>query len=131
MVIELMGSPARRATFGPAEWYRLVGTQLHAGGSDRVLAEYAEGFWKTDSAKFTAIRCGAACTCHFEHGTGRSDDVEGPYANISLVGSVLWADDQSLARLDPDAGLWNLLRTGSSYASICWRPAAQHYPRQR
>ena len=123
MVLELTGSPGQRATLGPAEWYRLSGARLQAGGTPTVLAEYGGGFWKTKIAQFTAIRCAETCTCHFEHGTGRVDDVEGPYGTVSLIGAVLWADDHALARLDPVSGLWKLLRTGNDYASICWRPA--------
>jgi len=123
MVLELTGAPGQRATLGPAEWYRLVGAQLHAGATHQLLAEYHNGFWKTDIAQFTSIRCEEPCTCHFEHGTGRADDVEGPYGTINLIGAVLWADDYALARLDPVSKLWKLLRTGNDYASICWRPA--------
>ncbi|HLS86254.1 MAG TPA: hypothetical protein VK043_08140 [Burkholderiales bacterium] len=125
MVLELIGSPTGKAALGPAPWYRLDGARLFAGDAARPLAEYSNGFWHTDTAHFSTVQCHASCTCHFERGTALAEDVEGPYADVSLFGGVLWGDEQALARLDPSTGLWRLLRTGNDYGCISWRPASR------
>jgi hypothetical protein len=123
--LHLIASPGRKTTLGPAEWYRVHGALLLEGPRNTIIARYAAGCWHTSEAQYSAIVCEGPAICHFEHGTTRRDDVEGPFGTLTLVGLVLWGDHLSLARMDLDTHLWRLLHTEQDFQSIVWRAATR------
>lgn len=125
MVLYLIASPSERAKLGPADWYRLVARDLRMAPDGEVIASYDGEAWVAAHSRFTTVLCEGPVVCHFESGTTRHDDVEGPFQKLTLVGAVVWGDDHPLARVETD-GFWRLLRTGNVFRAISWRPPAHH-----
>jgi hypothetical protein len=124
VTLELVGVPFKHVVISPADWYHLAGPELKEGPTKRVIAKYDDGAWRTAAAEFTSITCRGPVTCHFEGRGVLRGDVRGPFRNVALVGTVMWADDLALARIAPHTGLWALLLTRVEYPSISWQPAS-------
>jgi hypothetical protein len=122
MVLELHGAPAQTATLGPAHWYRLKDGELF-GPNNRLLLAYHDGYWVHDGRRFTSVVCRGPAMCHFEHGSARRNDVEGPFQTLMLASAVLWGDHLSLARYEAERKRWVLLHTGNTFAAVVWQPS--------
>jgi len=126
MMFHLTGVPGKKAVLGPADWYRLEEGRLIAGPSGEIVAVHEDKFWRAGDSLYTSLTCSGPVSCHFEGGSHRRDDVEGPFATVMLIDGMLWGDELTLARYECDSRRWVLLHTGNDFQSVVLRLVAHH-----
>lgn len=92
-------------TKGPYRALRFEGEVLRETPEGPLIAKHESNVWQVEGEPYGRLECTSRLLAHFEHGAERSP-VYGPYATLSFVDGVAYADHEIFAFIDRSAGDW-------------------------
>ncbi|WP_434130514.1 hypothetical protein [Methylocaldum sp. GT1BB] len=116
------GAGGRPEQIGPAPWFRVGGNAIRQGPQGSIVAAYRNHFWETQGRHFTRYDCKEPVRISFENATGEPSEWFGPFAYVSCVDGVVYAEEQLFAKFQEETVIWHCYSTDTYWPVLMLSP---------
>jgi hypothetical protein len=102
-------------TLGPAPWFKVVRGSLRMGPADAPVGQLENQQWRIGGRFFTAFHLDEQVTVYFETPLGIGTKEMGPFDEVEIRDTTLYADERAIANFDAASSAWRCADDGTEW----------------